>query len=76
MGFEFSIDDFGTGYSSFENLKQLPIDMLKIDRSFIRGLGNGDLKDQAIVQAMIIMGNCLGIKILARVLRTSTTSKY
>jgi diguanylate cyclase (GGDEF)-like protein/PAS domain S-box-containing protein len=64
LGVRLAIDDFGTGYSSLSQLKQFPIDTLKIDRSFIRELpGNQD--DQAITDAIISLGKALGVNIVA-----------
>lgn len=64
MGMRFSIDDFGTGFSSLVALKQLPVDTLKIDRSFIRDLCT-DTDDQAITQAIISMAHELQIDVVA-----------
>jgi diguanylate cyclase (GGDEF)-like protein len=64
MGVRIAIDDFGRGYSSMTVLKELPIDTIKIDRSFIGGLGS-DRADEAICTALISMAQGLGLEIVA-----------
>lgn len=64
MGIRLAIDDFGTGYSSLSYLKRFPIDVLKIDKSFVDDLPF-DNDDMAIVTAIIAMGKALGFQILA-----------
>lgn len=69
LGVKVSIDDFGTGYSSLSYLKDLPIDGLKIDRSFINNLQIGT-SDIAIVKAIITMGHGLSVKVVAEGVET------
>jgi EAL domain-containing protein (putative c-di-GMP-specific phosphodiesterase class I) len=64
LGVKISIDDFGVGYSSLSYLKRLPADILKLDKSFVEGLGE-DLEDTAIVQMVIELARTLGIEVIA-----------
>ncbi|NHC42770.1 EAL domain-containing protein [Bacillus sp. MM2020_1] len=64
LGVSISLDDFGTGYSSLSYLKKLPIDYLKIDRSFINGIYE-DKQDFAIIDSIISMSHSLGINVVA-----------
>jgi EAL domain-containing protein (putative c-di-GMP-specific phosphodiesterase class I) len=64
LGISFSMDDFGTAYSSLAYLKQLPLDQLKIDQSFIRDLGDNP-SNAALVQAIILMGRTFGLDVIA-----------
>lgn len=59
-----AIDDFGTGYSSLSYLKRIPVDYVKIDQAFIRGLGEGS-EDAAITRAIIAMAHGLSLKVVA-----------
>jgi diguanylate cyclase (GGDEF)-like protein/PAS domain S-box-containing protein len=64
LGVKLAIDDFGTGSSSLACLKQLPVDSLKIDRSFIDGLPD-DPHDRSITEAIVTLGNRLGLTVVA-----------
>ena len=64
IGVGLSIDDFGTGYSSLSHLKQVPIDEIKIDRSFVMGM-NEDANDFMIVRATVELGQNLGLRVVA-----------
>ena len=64
LGVKLAIDDFGTGYSSLSYLKRIPVDYVKIDQAFIRGLGQGS-EDAAITRAIIAMAHGLSLKVVA-----------
>jgi EAL domain-containing protein (putative c-di-GMP-specific phosphodiesterase class I) len=69
LGVRIAIDDFGTGYSSFSYLRRFPVDILKIDRSFIQGLG-ADPDADAIVESLIHLGHTLGLEVVAEGVET------
>lgn len=70
-----SIDDFGSGYSSLNRLKSLPIDRLKIDMRFIRGLEHDD-RDRAIVAIVVNLGKNLGLRVLAEGVETESQLEF
>ncbi len=68
-GIRIHIDDFGTGYSSFAYLRRLPVDTLKIDRSFVSGIADSE-GDAALTASIISMGKALGLHIIAEGVET------
>jgi diguanylate cyclase (GGDEF)-like protein/PAS domain S-box-containing protein len=64
LGLQLCIDDFGTGYSSLSYLHRLPIDLLKIDASFVRTMGSDD-KNRRIVETILLLGRNLGVEVIA-----------
>ena len=75
LGFGFSIDDFGTGYSSLTYLKKLPVDIIKIDRSFVKDADRND-EDRLIVESVIEISRRFGFKVLAEGIDRQETLDY
>ncbi|AFV00296.1 EAL domain-containing protein [Simiduia agarivorans] len=75
LGITLAIDDFGTGYSNLSRLKHLPVDVLKIDKSFVDGIPD-DTDDTAIATTIIAMGHHLNLKIVAEGVETFQQQKF
>jgi diguanylate cyclase (GGDEF)-like protein/PAS domain S-box-containing protein len=75
LGISIAIDDFGTGYSSLNYLKNFPIDVLKVDQSFVRGIHNNE-KDAAITTTIIHLANSLGMKVIAEGIEEEAQAKF
>jgi len=73
FGFTFSIDDFGTGYSSLSHLKELPVDVIKIDQSFVRNMNEDD---EMIIEAVVAIGQKFNLEVLAEGVENPETLKY
>ena len=75
MGCRLALDDFGTGYSSLSYIKKLPLDIIKIDRSFVRGIGESR-EDEAIVDSTLVLARSLNIACVAEGVETKQQLQY
>ncbi|WDY59173.1 bifunctional diguanylate cyclase/phosphodiesterase [Pseudomonas sp. PSKL.D1] len=75
LGVRLNMDDFGTGYSSLGYLRTYPFDSIKIDKRFIAGLGNPGSNDRAVVQAIINLGEAMGLTVTAEGVETEQQLK-
>src|SRR5205085_10535166 len=71
MGVRVAVDDFGTGWSSLSNLTRLPVDQIKIDRSFVSRMNDGG-DDAVIVRSIIDLGHNLGLEVVAEGMATES----
>jgi diguanylate cyclase (GGDEF)-like protein len=76
MGVHFALDDFGTGYSSLSYLKQLPLQQLKIDRTFIADMEKGENSQAEIVRSIIGLAHALGLRVVAEGVETEAQMTY
>ncbi|RSM74185.1 GGDEF-domain containing protein [Actinoplanes sp. ATCC 53533] len=75
LGIKISIDDFGTGYSSLGRLRELPIDEIKIDRSFVQNAAH-DHRDRALIRSTVQLGHALGLHVVAEGVEDEPTYTY
>jgi EAL domain-containing protein (putative c-di-GMP-specific phosphodiesterase class I) len=76
LGVMVALDDFGTGYASLTHLQQFPVDVIKIDKSFVDRLEGGDAKATAVVDAVLQMAKRLSMQTVAEGVETKEQARY
>jgi predicted signal transduction protein with EAL and GGDEF domain len=76
LGLSIAIDDFGTGYSSLNYLAELPIDLLKVDRSFVHGIDRAAPRKQALLRAVLALGDSLAMPTVAEGVETQDEARF
>ena len=74
-GVRFALDDFGTGYSSLAYLQELPLDYVKVDRSFVQRIGDGGT-GEGIIEAVLAMAGHLGLEVIAEGVETEAQADF
>ena len=75
LGISIAIDDFGTGYSSLMQIKRIPLNVLKIDKNFIKGI-NREINDEVIISTIISMGHSMGLDVIAEGVETEEQKTF
>ena len=75
MNVGIAVDDFGTGYSSLSRIKEMPIDCLKIDRSFVNAI-SGSTQDQSVISAIIAMAEGMNLRVVAEGVETADQADF